>query len=47
MIPALIPSGRADSVTTQFLTDLRLRGFEGEIAQGHADRTVFATDNSI
>ena len=47
MIPALIPSGRADSITADFLAELRLRGFEGEIAQGHADRTVFATDNSI
>ncbi|CAN7763036.1 FAD-binding and (Fe-S)-binding domain-containing protein [Variovorax sp. LjRoot84] len=47
MIPALIPSTRADSVTAEFLAELRLRGFDGEIAQGHADRTVFATDNSI
>jgi FAD/FMN-containing dehydrogenase/Fe-S oxidoreductase len=47
MIPALQGSVRTDSITTGFLAELRLRGFEGEIAQGHADRTVFATDNSI
>ena len=47
MIPALHPSDRTDSVTADFIAELRLRGFEGEIAQGHADRTVFATDNSI
>lgn len=47
MIPALQSSERADSITAHFLAELRLRGFEGEIAQDHADRTVFATDNSI
>nr|WP_157398420.1 MULTISPECIES: FAD-binding and (Fe-S)-binding domain-containing protein [Ramlibacter] len=29
------------------MAELRLRGFEGDIASSHADRTVFATDNSI
>jgi FAD/FMN-containing dehydrogenase len=47
MIPALHSSDRADSPTADFLAELRLRGFEGQIAQAHADRTVFATDNSI
>lgn len=47
MIPALHPSDRTDSTAAAFLAELRLRGFEGEIAPGHADRTVFATDNSI
>jgi FAD/FMN-containing dehydrogenase len=48
MIPALRPAaGERDSLTAEFLAELVLRGFEGEIAQGHADRTVFATDNSI
>lgn len=30
-----------------FVAELRLRGFEGEIAQSQGDRTVFSTDNSI
>ena len=47
MIPALRPGDGPTSLTTEYLAELRLRGFEGDIAQGHADRTVFATDNSI
>lgn len=47
MIPALRPSDRPTSLTLEYLAELRLRGFEGDIAHGHADRTVFATDNSI
>jgi len=47
LIPALHPADGAASLTQAFLAELRLRGFEGDIAQGHADRTVFATDNSI
>lgn len=43
MIPSLIPSSRADSVTAEFLTESCRRGFEGEIAQGHADRTVYTS----
>ena len=47
MIPALHAADRPASLAQAFLAELRLRGFEGDIAQGHADRTVFATDNSI
>ena len=47
MIPALEPSDRPASLTLDYLAELRLRGFEGDIAHEHADRTVFATDNSI
>lgn len=47
MIPALQPAERTASLTLDYLAELRLRGFEGDIAHGHADRTVFATDNSI
>lgn len=47
MIPLLPASGLPSSLATQFLTELRLRGFEGDVTHSHADRTVFATDNSI
>ena len=47
MIPHLSPSDHPTSLTVDFLAELRLRGFEGDITQSHADRTVFATDNSI
>ncbi len=47
MIPALDPAAQPASLAVEFLAELQLRGFEGDIAQTHADRTVFATDNSI
>ncbi|MGE4241236.1 D-2-hydroxyglutarate dehydrogenase YdiJ [Ramlibacter sp.] len=47
MIPALRAGERPSSLTLDFLAELRLRGFEGDIAHSHAERTVFATDNSI
>ncbi len=47
MIPALHPDDRPVSLTLDYMAELRLRGFEGDIADAHADRTVFATDNSI
>ena len=47
VIPALHAADRTGSLTLDYLAELRLRGFEGDIAHGHADRTVFATDNSI
>lgn len=47
MIPALHPDDRPVSLTLDYIAELRLRGFEGDIADAHADRTVFATDNSI
>jgi FAD/FMN-containing dehydrogenase/Fe-S oxidoreductase len=47
VIPALATSDRPSSLTQDYLGELRLRGFAGDIAHAHADRTVFATDNSI
>lgn len=47
MIPSLSSDSRAPSLVHDFVAELRLRGFEGDIADTHADRTVFATDNSI
>ena len=47
MIPALHPADRPESLVLDFLADLRLHGFEGDVTHAHADRTVFATDNSI
>jgi FAD/FMN-containing dehydrogenase/Fe-S oxidoreductase len=47
VIPALRAGERERSLAGDYLAELRLRGFEGDIAQSHADRTVFATDNSI
>nr|WP_315236400.1 FAD-binding and (Fe-S)-binding domain-containing protein [uncultured Albidiferax sp.] len=47
MIPALQPGEPSGSLILDYLAELRLRGFEGDLTHGHADRTVFATDNSI
>lgn len=47
MIPALDAATGPSSLTREYLAELRLRGFEGDIAQAHADSIVFATDNSI
>ena len=44
MIPALRAGDPQPSLLSDYLGELRLRGFEGELAQSHADRTVFATD---
>lgn len=47
VIPALYATEKPATLTHDFLAELRLRGFEGDVATSHADRTVFATDNSI
>lgn len=47
MIPSLNAPDTPASLYSEFLSELRLRGFDGDISQSHADRTVFATDNSI
>lgn len=47
MIPSLKPRDLPGSLFSNFLAELRLRGFEGDMTQTYADRTVFATDNSI
>jgi FAD/FMN-containing dehydrogenase/Fe-S oxidoreductase len=46
VIPALA-AAPPSSLTLDFLAELRLRGFEGDLTASEADRTVFATDNSI
>jgi len=47
MLPRLpLPAGPAP-LHAQFLAELRIRGFEGDVAPGFADRTVLSTDNSI
>ena len=35
------------SLYTEFLTELRVRQFEGDLAPGYGDRMISATDNSI
>ena len=47
MIPTLKVDEGPVALYLDYLAQLRLRGFEGEITHAHADRTVFATDNSI
>ena len=47
MIPTLKGDEGPVALYVDYLAQLRLRGFEGEITHAHADRTVFATDNSI
>jgi FAD/FMN-containing dehydrogenase/Fe-S oxidoreductase len=47
LIPALKSNAKPTPLTADFLAELRLRGFEGDITHSHSDRTVFATDNSI
>ncbi|UST55520.1 FAD-binding oxidoreductase [Comamonadaceae bacterium OTU4NAUVB1] len=47
MIPRLQSQDAPVTVYAEFLSELRLRGFEGDISQRPADRVVFATDNSI
>ncbi len=47
MIPRLVPRDAPSTLTTEFLAELQLRGFEGDTSRSHADRTVFATDNSV
>jgi FAD/FMN-containing dehydrogenase/Fe-S oxidoreductase len=47
MIPRLDRLARIDNLYLEFATELRMHGFEGDIREGHADRTALATDNSI
>ncbi len=47
MIPSLAVADGPDGPYAEFLAELCLRGFQGDISHSHADRTVFATDNSI
>lgn len=47
MIPALRIDDRPASLAMEYVAELRVRGFEGDVAHSHGERTVFATDNSI
>ncbi|MFC7421608.1 FAD-binding and (Fe-S)-binding domain-containing protein [Iodobacter arcticus] len=47
MIPRLSKTPAPQSLYLDFIAELRLRGFAGEISSTLADRTVLATDNSI
>jgi FAD/FMN-containing dehydrogenase len=47
MIPSLKPGEAISSQYVEFLSELQLRGFEGDISTSYADRAVLATDNSI
>ena len=47
MIPRLTDTPMPAPLYGEFLTELRARGFEGDLSPAYADRTVLATDNSI
>lgn len=47
MIAQLLPSAALTSNYRQFLSDLAVSGFKGEISDEYANRVVLATDNSI
>jgi FAD/FMN-containing dehydrogenase/Fe-S oxidoreductase len=47
MIPALKATTGVAPLYADFLAELTLRGFEGDISSRYSDRTVLATDNSI
>ncbi|MGH1592101.1 D-2-hydroxyglutarate dehydrogenase YdiJ [Methylobacterium phyllosphaerae] len=47
MIPVLTRRTEAVPLYAAACAELRLRGFEGDLTLSDADRTVFATDNSI
>ncbi|WP_024302693.1 FAD-binding and (Fe-S)-binding domain-containing protein [Pseudogulbenkiania sp. MAI-1] len=46
MIPRLTAEP-STSLYLDFIAELQVRGFGGEVSSSHADRTVLATDNSI
>ncbi|MBI3146245.1 MAG: FAD-binding oxidoreductase [Pseudogulbenkiania sp.] len=47
MIPRLTANAPAASLYLDFIAELQVRGFAGEVSSSQADRTVLATDNSI
>ena len=47
LLPRLIERPAPASPYADFTTELRLRGFEGDLSPGYGDRVVSATDNSI
>ena len=47
MIPRLVPDAPVLSIHAEFLTELTIHGFEGDIGSQYADRLLPSTDNSI
>ncbi|MBV8399176.1 MAG: FAD-binding oxidoreductase, partial [Acetobacteraceae bacterium] len=47
MIPRLSHTPAPLPLYAEFVTELRARGFEGDLSSSFGDRTVLATDNSI
>ena len=47
MIPLLSSTPQSTGLVAAFFAELRARGFAGDLSESLADRTVFATDNSI
>jgi hypothetical protein len=47
MLPRLSHTPPPASLYAELLAELRVRGFEGDLAPGYGDRVVSATDNSI
>lgn len=47
MLPRLAGAAAPAPLHAKFLTELRVRGFEGDLAPGYGERVVSATDNSI
>ena len=47
MLPRLSDIPVPASLYGDFLTELRLRGFEGDLSPGYGERILMATDNSI
>ena len=45
MIPSLKTGEATTSQYTEYLAELRIRGFDGEVSTNYADRTVLATPN--
>ena len=47
MLPRLSDMPAPTPLYADLIAELRLRGFEGDLAPGYGDRVVSATDNSI
>ncbi|WP_377810228.1 FAD-binding and (Fe-S)-binding domain-containing protein [Azospirillum sp. A29] len=47
MLPRLSHTSDPVPLYLEFLTELRVHGFEGDLSPDHAARTVLATDNSV
>jgi (R)-2-hydroxyglutarate dehydrogenase len=47
MLPRISDMPAPAPLHSDFIAELRLRGFEGDLAPAYSDRIVSATDNSI